>query len=253
MDTLIQLQNDSSRLVLDLQGGYVHRWTISNTDILYVGADPKRRGIPLLFPYFGKPDEMLPQHGFARDTRWHLAASSEHQASLVFSHNDISDKARAYYPYAFEVRIDLILAATTLTYALHIANAGLKDMPISPGIHPYWAVPHAQKKHIQIKGITGFDAASINWDTSPPDADFPFLANVSLSLPQHVISLEDITTDKPHTDQITVWSQSLANPDHDFVCVEPICGVRRGYVTKPILVAPAQSWSVSWKFGVTSA
>ncbi|MEI7653064.1 MAG: hypothetical protein WCJ70_02160 [bacterium] len=253
MNIHFTLHAGTAEAVIDLQGGYVHSWTIDGIDILYVGKDPKRRGIPLLFPYFGKPDSALPQHGFARDTRWRLDTSSANFASLVFSNSDISDAARIYYPYPFEVHVDMELAATRLTYTLRITNTGLKDMPISPGLHPYWAVPHAQKHRIQIKGIEGFDASSIDWDTQPPDEDFPYLEKVIVKMPQYSVSIEEVTPNHLSTEQITVWSQPLTSADHDFVCVEPICGLRGGYVVEPILVAPTETWSAAWEFHVTLA
>ena len=253
MNTHIRLQAGIAEAMIDLQGGYVHSWSIDGAHILYVGKDAKRRGIPLLFPYFGKPDPALPQHGFARDTHWHLVTSNESSATLAFSHADISDAARIYYPYPFEVHVDLELSHSTLMYTLRVTNTGLKDMPISPGLHPYWAVPHAQKKHMQINGIEGFDASSIDWDTQPPDEDFPYLEKVLLKLPQHSVSIEEVTSNHLSTEQITVWSQPLTSTDHDFVCVEPICGLRGGYVVEPILVAPTEMWSAAWEFHVTLA
>jgi galactose mutarotase-like enzyme len=146
MNSPIRLHVGIAEAMIDLQGGYVHSWSIDGAHILYAGKDAKRRGIPLLFPYFGKPDPALPQHGFARDMCWRLDISSANFASIVLSNSDISDAARIYYPYPFEVYVDIELSHSTLTYTLRVTNTGLKDMPISPGLHPYWAVPHAQKK-----------------------------------------------------------------------------------------------------------
>ena len=39
------------------------------------GSKAVRGGIPIVFPQFGRPDERMAQHGFARNNLWKLADS----------------------------------------------------------------------------------------------------------------------------------------------------------------------------------
>ena len=54
----IQITTASSILGLSEQGGYITEWKVRDSagnwrDILYIGTELKRTGIPILFPYYG--------------------------------------------------------------------------------------------------------------------------------------------------------------------------------------------------------
>jgi galactose mutarotase-like enzyme len=246
---MITLKQKSSYLSVDLQGGYIDSWVVSELPILYRGTDLKRRGIPILFPYFGKPSAELPQHGFGRDTLWKCVHVDEVSMSMMISEIDISDAARAYYPYRFEATIALTLAETNiLQYTLKVKNTGIDPLPISPGLHPYWSIPHDAKKKLIVDGVTGFDAHAVDWDNAPPDTDFAFHNPVTFHTDTYSVTMRDTSPCGDKVNQITIWSQALDKTDHDFVCIEPICGVRGGYVTSPIQIPPHQEWELKIEF-----
>ncbi|MEI6327165.1 MAG: hypothetical protein WCO78_03520 [Candidatus Roizmanbacteria bacterium] len=242
---MITLSSRTSQVTIDLHGGYVDGWNVAGREILYRGTDLKRRGIPILFPYFGKPSPDLPQHGFGRDTLWKLASQSDTSIMMRISHADISDEARSYYPYQFEVCIGVSLRPhQTMEYSLIVKNTGTVLLPISPGLHPYWSIAHATKGKLQIDGLSGFDARAIDWDDAPPDTDYDFHNPLKFSTDEYALVMRDISPQGSTVRQITVWSQPAHHVDHDFICIEPICGKRGGYIDDPIRVLPQSIWEM---------
>ena len=41
---------------------------------VFDGTQPIRGGVPVIFPQFGRPDQSLPMHGFARSSLWTVDA-----------------------------------------------------------------------------------------------------------------------------------------------------------------------------------
>ena len=41
---------------------------------MFDGRQPIRGGVPVIFPQFGRPDQSLPMHGFARSSLWTVDA-----------------------------------------------------------------------------------------------------------------------------------------------------------------------------------
>lgn len=246
---MITLKQNSSTLTVDLQGGYVDSWDVVGQHILYHGTDAKRRGIPILFPYFGKPSAELPQHGFGRDTLWRCVHVDEISMSMSISEVDISDAERLYYPYRFEATITLtLIESNILQYTLKVKNTGDTPLPISPGLHPYWSIPQDEKKKIKVDGVAGFDAHTINWDTAPPDTDYTFHNPVKFHTDQYSLTMRDTSPNGEKIKQITIWSLALAKVDHEFVCIEPICGVRGGYITDPVQIQQNEEWEMKMEF-----
>lgn len=170
---------------------------------------------------------------------------------MSISDVDISDAAKKYYPYGFEATIELILIEpNTLHYALNVKNTGDNPLPISPGLHPYWSIPQDAKKILKVDGVTGFDANVVDWDNTPPDADFTFHNQTSFHTDKYSVAMKDTSPNGEKVKQLTIWSQSLDKADHDFVCIEPICGVRGGYVTSPDQILAREEWEMKMEFTV---
>ena len=102
------------------RGGVITNWISDGKEILYFDEkrfmDKKksiRGGIPILFPIcgnlsttnsvFGIDYLQLTQHGFARDLPWQY---SFNEKSLCLFLNE-SKKTKKYYPFDFELRIEV--------------------------------------------------------------------------------------------------------------------------------------------------
>lgn len=260
------MQTDTERIekitlgnmLVELQpnGGYVTRWQVNNpdtntpTDILYRGRTRKRTGIPILFPQFSSAPK-LPKHGFGRDVVWECSKISENTASMLLHASQLSDEYRRVYPYAFQAVITIaLLNERSFRYTLTVENKDLQPMPISPGLHPYWYIPHDQKRQMYINGISGFDAAQSNWDNNPPDTAYAYTGKTEIVLPDRRISIVDTTPGLPQIRYIVVWSQTPDQDDYDFVCVEPICGYNNALAESPVIVEPGVSWNMQLEFSV---
>ena len=137
------------------RGGVITNWISDGKEILYF--DEKRfidktksirGGIPILFPIcgnlntsssvFGTDYLQLTQHGFARDLQWKYFFN-ENKKSLCLSLNE-SKKTKKYYPFNFELRIEVTLKINFLEFEISIHNKTDFVMPVNFGLHPYFNV-----------------------------------------------------------------------------------------------------------------
>ncbi len=137
------------------RGGVITNWVSDGIDILYF--DEKRfmdktksirGGIPILFPIcgnlntsnsvFGKDYLQLKQHGFARDLQWQYSFN-ENEKSLCLFLNE-SKNTKKYYPFDFELIIEVSLKINCLEFEITIYNKTDVSMPINFGFHPYFNV-----------------------------------------------------------------------------------------------------------------
>jgi len=137
------------------KGGVITNWVSDGKEILYF--DEKRfmdktksirGGIPILFPIcgnlstsnsvFGKDYLQLTQHGFARDSQWQHSFN-ENRDSLCLFLNE-SKKTKKYYPFDFELRIEVTLRINCLEFEIKIHNKTDMAMPINFGLHPYFNI-----------------------------------------------------------------------------------------------------------------
>ena len=137
------------------KGGVITNWVSEGKEILYF--DEKRfidktksirGGIPILFPIcgnlntsssvFGKDFLQLTQHGFARDLEWQYSLN-ENEKSLILTLNE-SKKTKKYYPFDFELKIEVFLKINCLEFEITIFNKTDNAMPINFGLHPYFNV-----------------------------------------------------------------------------------------------------------------
>ena len=137
------------------RGGLITNWVSDEKEILYF--DEKRfidktksirGGIPILFPIcgnldipnslFGKNYKQLMQHGFARDLQWQYCLNDKRN-SLTLTLQD-SKKTKIYYPYSFELKIDVSIKVNCLKFEIIIKNKTNSEMPINFGLHPYFNI-----------------------------------------------------------------------------------------------------------------
>jgi len=137
------------------RGGVITNWVSDGQEILYFDEkrfnDKKksiRGGIPILFPIcgnlntsssvFGKDYFQLLQHGFARNLEWQYFLNEKHK-SLCLLLNE-SKKTKKYYPFDFELTIEVTLKINCLEFEITIHNKTDIDMPINFGLHPYFNI-----------------------------------------------------------------------------------------------------------------
>lgn len=244
------ISSDKARIGVTTKGCAVTSWEVKDvagvfTDLLYQGSTLQRTGIPLCFPYFGQREGQSGKHGFGRDSIWRLVATDASCVKLHLTHEEISESAQKAYPFAFAAEVALTVGKDgSLAYALQVKNTGEEPLPLSPGLHPYWHISHAEKKEIVIPMLKDFDAKQIDWDTNPPDTVYPFTDSAQILLPNRTVTVYDLSRPKTIT-HLVVWSQSPDKPDSEYVCVEP---VTRTPEEAPLFVAPGEAWNMQIQF-----
>ena len=234
-----------ARVVLaPTRGGMVTRFIVSDTNVLFLDADTLRDatknvrgGIPVLFPIAGRLAEdkyqvdgapfTLKQHGFARNMPWAIVDQATDGGARLGLALTATAMTRAQYPFEFRLAITYILSEGRLTVQTRVTNLGERNMPIHPGLHPYFQLADHNKSEARVvtDATQAFDnrtgavvalrepidlAADVvdmhvldHWPrtvrlTRPGDRDL----DLSLGVPDRVL---------------VVWTER----GRDFVCVEP--------------------------------
>lgn len=150
------------------------------------GTKAVRGGIPLVFPVFGTaPDHeatsKLPQHGFARNSRWEFlgkstSESSSNSVKLDFglSSENLDEAARQLWPYKFGLLYSVTLDRESLKTALVITNEGDVPFEFQTLLHTYFRIKDISS--VQIAGLEDspyvdkVDAAKAKTQSSDPVA-----------------------------------------------------------------------------------
>ncbi|KAL8787795.1 MAG: hypothetical protein Q9213_001982 [Squamulea squamosa] len=135
------------------------------------GSKPVRGGIPLVFPVFGPPSPehatgKLPQHGFARNSRWeYLGKSSSESSSLPNSKGDASVKldfglsnsmlSDSKWDYQFNLTYSITLSQDSLETSLVVRNTGSSNYDFHVLFHTYLAI-----NNISETTVTGLEKAA---------------------------------------------------------------------------------------------
>ena len=230
------------------RGGLITNWVSDGKEILYL--DEKRfmdktksirGGIPILFPIcgnlstsssvFGKDYLQLKQHGFARDLEWQYC-SNENEKSLCLFLNE-SKKTKKYYPFDFELRIEVILKINCLEFEITIYNKTDIAMPINFGLHPYFNVSdfknlefidnplNCQNQEKNVIGNTLDELNNINLGV-----DLLMYTSGRSSFRDRVFKRQ-VTLNHPYPfDLGVIWS----DPPRRMICLEPWTSPRNSFI-----------------------
>ncbi|KAI0020092.1 galactose mutarotase-like domain-containing protein [Xylariomycetidae sp. FL0641] len=133
------------------------------------GSKPVRGGIPLVFPLFGtSPDHVetskLPQHGFARNSKWEFLGKSSSESSPSTGVTDASVKldfglssatldaaAKEAWPYTFSAIYSITLTPENITTGMVITNDGSEAFEFQMLMHTYLRVNDITK--VEVTGL----------------------------------------------------------------------------------------------------
>lgn len=122
------------------------------------GSKPVRGGIPLVFPVFGQSKDhaataKLPQHGFARSSRWEFlgkgggeeeeeAAGGGSSVKLDFglSSANLGADWKEKWGYSFGLVYSVILSPGKLTTSLVVSNEGEESFDCQVLMHTYFRI-----------------------------------------------------------------------------------------------------------------
>ncbi|KAI9841330.1 MAG: hypothetical protein M1837_000763 [Sclerophora amabilis] len=146
-----------------LYGATIISWKSGGRENLFLsekahldGSKAVRGGIPLVFPVFGPPPSSgpissLPQHGFARTSRWEFLnkstsesestpnSSSDGSVKLDFglSSMNLGDDARKAWPYSFGLIYSITLGRDGLETTMLVRNEGDESFEFQLLLHSY--------------------------------------------------------------------------------------------------------------------
>jgi glucose-6-phosphate 1-epimerase len=166
---------DGARAEIYLHGAHLTSWIPagSSGDRLFLSARSRfsegaaiRGGIPVSFPQFAAQGP-LPNHGFARVTRWDLtrAAVDDDGSASAFLRLTDSDATRRLWPHAFALVLDVRLSGASLEIGFGVVNAGAARFEFTAALHTYLAV--ADVAQTSVHGLHG--AAYIDKVRGDPD------------------------------------------------------------------------------------
>ena len=95
----------------------------------------------------------LPQHGFARDLQWKYSFNENEKFLCLFLNS--SKQTKKFYPFDFELRIEVNLKINCLEFEIAIHNKTDFAMPINFGLHPYFNV--SDFKYLDFISIEAFN------------------------------------------------------------------------------------------------
>ncbi len=230
------------------RGGVITNWVSDGNEILYMDEkrfiDKKksiRGGIPILFPIcgnlntfssvFGKDYLQLKQHGFARDLRWHFHINDSANSLCLFLNE--SQTTKKYYPYDFELRIEVNLKINCLEFEITILNKTEIAMPINFGLHPYFNVS-------DFKNLDFIDNPlnCQNQEKNILSNTFDELKNINLGVDllmytsgksafRDKVLKRQVTLNHPYPFDIgVIWS----DPPRRMICLEPWTSPRNSFV-----------------------
>lgn len=212
------------------RGALVSRFCVGGDEVLFLDeatlrdeSKNVRGGVPVLFPFAGKPPpgSSLPQHGFARRSRWDARGEAGEVVCVLRD----DDTTRSAFPFAFEVRQRVALDGRALRLTWEFENRGAEPMPLHFGIHPYFRVSAAAKAKVRVAGARGeaFDnKAGVMRvvdavDFSQGEVDLHFAARGGGTVLERGDGSRVSLEWSEAFDTLVVWTL----PGADFVCVEP--------------------------------
>ncbi len=253
---------DGARLVVFHDGAHVTSWVpAGGTEQLFVSANARygagqaiRGGVPICWPQFG-PFGSLPQHGFARVSRWALqgTAVDGDEALAIFVLED-SAATRAAWSHRFRVEYEVRVGGATLSMTLTVSNRDMTPFTFTGALHPYFHAHDAFAVHVE--GLAGtrvrdalqqgreFDESHATVAIDGPIDRVYYGASGALALREPHRALH--ITMQGFADAV-VWNPGAAGTasradfvpgdERHMVCVEA------AVVQHPVTLAPGASWT----------
>lgn len=212
---------------------------------------PIRGGIPVIFPWFGKPADKPGQHGFARNKPWEvMEITSPADGSVIvrLRLKDCSDSAECA---ACEVEY-VVTVNQTLTAELIVTNKSEREFVFENCLHTYFAVGDINRLSVcGLKGVDYLDALDGRKRKTEAGDAIRFTGEVDriyVNTP-HAVEIRDeslrrvVRVEKEHSLSTVVWNpwiaKSRAMADYGDEEYKTMVCVESGNVAgNPIKLAP---------------
>lgn len=156
---MVQIQTPWSAAEIYLHGaGVTHFQLHGEPPLLFLSEQsrfekdaPIRGGIPIIFPWFGKPEGRASQHGFARIRSWELVEVSKQTDGSIVVHLILPASTELLaIPLDYYVTI-----GKTLTTELVVTNFSDREFHFENCLHTYFTVGDIQQ--VRVAGLQGVE------------------------------------------------------------------------------------------------
>ena len=180
---------------------------------------------------FGKEYLQLTQHGFARDLQWQYSFNENEKFLCLFL--NASKKTKKYYPFDFEIKIEVTLKFNCLEFEITINNKTDFAMPINFGLHPYFKISDFKNLEFVDNPLNCQDQQR---NTISNTLDELNKINLGVDLLMYTsgrsafrdkIFKREVTLNHPYPfDLGVIWS----DPPRKMICLEPWTSPRNSFV-----------------------
>jgi glucose-6-phosphate 1-epimerase len=160
---MVQIQTPWSAAEIYLHGASVTHFQLHGAPpLLFLSEQsrfekdaPIRGGIPIIFPWFGKPDDRASQHGFARIRSWELVEVKKLTDGSVVVHLSLPASAELLsLPLDYYVTV-----GQSLTVELVATNYSDREFSFENCLHTYFTVGDInQVRVVGLQGVEYLDA-----------------------------------------------------------------------------------------------
>ncbi len=160
----IEISNMYANASIALQGAHVFRYQRNDSEpLLWLSPESYlepgkaiRGGVPICWPWFGQhpSNRRLPQHGFARTSRWKIAGMNEtaDEKSEITMRLKDSRESLETWPFRFELLLRIGISQT-LEISMVTINLDNRPFQVSAALHTYFNVSDINTT--TIKGLEG--------------------------------------------------------------------------------------------------
>jgi glucose-6-phosphate 1-epimerase len=155
---MLEITTPWSSAEIYLHGGHITHFQIKNEQpVLFMSQcsrfereAPIRGGIPIIFPWFGKPTNKPSQHGFARVRNWELKEIHSPADGSVSVRLRMGNGPQEFQPCAVEY---LVTVNQSLTAELIVMNESDREMVFENCLHTYFTVGDIEA--VTVAGLQG--------------------------------------------------------------------------------------------------
>lgn len=155
----LEVVNGAAEAKIALQGAHLFHYARSgeapllwvSPESFYQPGKAIRGGVPVCWPWFGKPDDAtLPQHGFARTAPWEIIETLEPEETVTIVTLRMKDTTQPLFPYRFELTLRATIGEA-LCIELMTRNLDARPFVITEALHTYFAIDDVTQ--LQITGL----------------------------------------------------------------------------------------------------
>ncbi|MFD2166388.1 D-hexose-6-phosphate mutarotase [Thalassotalea euphylliae] len=159
----LDIAHHNCKARLSLYGGHVLSWQPLNEDeVFWLSSETAyqegkaiRGGVPLCWPWFG-PYKDAGNHGFARQSQWHLDEISADELGVNVELSWQGENVHPHWPYKAKV-VQQLFFGKQFSQRLIVKNLGKDSFEYTGALHSYFATGHPSQVTVATLDNVPFD------------------------------------------------------------------------------------------------